>query len=146
MYFSGGGRCARILHVMTRAHPRANWIGPPPLTELWLEALLRVAAMLWSIVAATFQTCLAVAEGRRRMSPSRPARECDTPPAPQVLPRRTRDSLKETISAAVRSHSQEALMVSSRRRRRPSNHEGGLTAARAFLPSSFFLKMEPSFF
>jgi hypothetical protein len=96
---------------MTRAHPRANWIGPPSLTELWLEALLRVAAMLWSAVAATFQTCLAVAEGRRRMSPSRRAHECDTPPAPQVLPRRTRDSFEECIQAETGSQPQEALMA-----------------------------------
>jgi len=127
---------------MTRAHPRANWIGLPPLTELWLEALLRAFAMLWSAVAATFQTCLAVAEGRRRMSPSRRARECDTPPAPQVLPRRTRNPIKENNFAAAISNTNEALMVSSSR---PSNHEGGLTGA-AILASSFFLKMEPTFF
>ncbi len=70
--------------IMTTAHPRANWIRPPSLTELWLEALLRAFAMLWSAIAATFQ-----------MSPSRRARECDTPPAPQALPRRTRDPIKE---------------------------------------------------
>jgi hypothetical protein len=102
----------RIMRVMTRAHPRAIWIGLPALTEPWLEALLRAFAMLWSAVAATFQTCLAVAEGRRRMSPSRRARACDTPPAPQVLPGGTHDSFRETISAEPTSHETiEALMV-----------------------------------
>jgi hypothetical protein len=65
-----------------------------------MEALLRVVAMLWSIVAATFQ-----------MDPSRRARECDTPPAPQALPRRTRDIFKETPQAADSSQSIEALVT-----------------------------------
>jgi hypothetical protein len=83
-----------------------------------MEALLRAFAMLWSAVAATFQ-----------MNPSRRARECDTPPAPVTLPGRTRDPIKENNFAAASSQPQEALMVSSTRSVRPSNHEGGLTAA-----------------
>ena len=65
-----------------------------------MEALLRVAAMLWSIVAATFQ-----------MDPSRRARECDTPPAPQALPRRTRDPIEETETAEPASHETTEALV-----------------------------------
>ena len=77
------------MRSMTRALVRANWIGPPSPTDLWIGALLRAFAMLVSIVAATFP-----------MSPSRRARECDTPPAPAALPRRTRD-ITETQEAAA---------------------------------------------
>ncbi|MDP3738815.1 MAG: hypothetical protein Q8R02_15580 [Hyphomonadaceae bacterium] len=69
---------------MTQALSRANWSGSPSLTGLWLEALLRGIAMLWSNVAATF-----------RMIPSRPARECHTMQTPQVLPGETRDTLEK---------------------------------------------------
>jgi hypothetical protein len=79
------------MRSMTQAHLRAKWIRPPSLAELWLGALLRVLAMLVSAVAATFS-----------MSPSRRARECDTPPAPAALPRRTRD-ITETKQAAASS-------------------------------------------
>ena len=107
----GPGR--RIMPPMTRALPRANWIGPPSLCQLWLETLLRVAAMLGSNVAAAF-----------RMIPSRHARdlsiearraqmECDTQPAPQALPGKTHDTLEESNPAAERSEIQEAFMRSS---------------------------------
>ena len=117
---------------MTKAQRRANWSGAPSPIHHWMEALLRVVAMFWSIVAATFQ-----------MDPSRRARECDTPPAPQALPRRTRDPIEEPISAEPASRqTAEVLMAGSTRRVRlvypelveGSNHEDmlaarGLTAA-----------------
>ncbi len=102
---------------MTKAQRRAKWSGAPSPIHHWMEALLRVVAMLWSIVAATFQ-----------MSPSRHARECDTPPAPQALPRRTHDSFRETNSAATHSQSTEVLMLRAPKGR-VSKHGDGLTAA-----------------
>ena len=113
---------------MTKAQRRANWSGAPSPIHLWMEALLRVAAMLRSIVAATFQ-----------MDPSRRARECDTPPAPQALPRRTRDPIEETISAEPASR-QTAEALTPRGEACPPNEgrlsnpcgapvERGLTAA-----------------
>jgi hypothetical protein len=110
------------MRVMTKALSRANWSGVPSLNQPWLVALLCMIAMLWSNVAATFRTCLAVAERRRRMSPSRYARECDTQPAPAALPRETHDIL-ETEPAAASSQPHEALMVSSTRSVRLSNRE-----------------------
>jgi hypothetical protein len=102
---------------MTTAQPRAKWSWTPSFTEHWLEAMLRAFAMFVVQVAATF-----------RMSFSRYARVCDTQPAPVVLPEETRDiSNKETHAAAPDSQTIEALMVSSERSSRLSNHEGELT-------------------
>ena len=101
---------------MTTALSRAKWSWTPSFTELWLEAMLRAFAMLMVHVAATFQ-----------MSFSRRARECDAMPAPVALPGETRDILENHL-AAERSKTHKALMVSSTRSVRPSNHEGELTA------------------
>lgn len=124
---------------MTQALSRANWIGPPSLCQLLLETLLRVAAMLWSNLAATFRTCLAVAdlsrrsrkakaERRRRMILSRPARECHTTQTPQALPGKTRDPIKETDLAVENSESKEALILRAHEVR-VSKDESAPTAA-----------------
>jgi hypothetical protein len=107
---------------MTQAHVCANWSGVPSLTELWLEALLRMIAMFWVSLAATFQ-----------MDLSRRARACDTPPAPQALPRRTRETSEETSAAEPARHCQstEALVVSRPRSGRPSNYKGELSGRAA---------------
>ena len=115
-YFSGRVRRGRIMLPMTKAQRRAKWTGTPSPIHHWMEALLRVVAMLWSIVATTFQ-----------MSPSRRARECDTPPAPQALPGGTRDTIKETNSAVTHSRSHEVLMLRAPKGR-VSKHEDVLTA------------------
>ncbi|MDP3738684.1 MAG: hypothetical protein Q8R02_14910, partial [Hyphomonadaceae bacterium] len=106
----------RIMPPMTQALSRANWIGPPSPCQLLLETLLRVAAMLWSNVAATF-----------RMIPSRPARECHTMQTPQALPGEMRDPIKETDLAAERSEPTEALILMAGEAG-VSNHEGVLTS------------------
>ena len=110
---------------MTRALPRANWIGPPSLCQLWLETLLRVAAMLWSNVAATFRTCLAVAERRRRMLASRLAGDWHTDAAPRGLPGKTHDTLEESKPAAERSEIQKPSYGAARRHARPLEAELG---------------------
>jgi hypothetical protein len=104
---------------MTQAHVCANWSGVPSLTGLWLEALLRMAAMLWVSVVATF-----------KMSPSRRARECDTPPAPAVLPRGTHDISEETN--AVESHDQYKPHAEQRTQCAPVN-TGDSTPLRVIL-------------
>ena len=116
--FSDRSRTGRILLAMTKAQRRANWSGAPSPIHLWMEALLRVAAMLWSIVAATFQ-----------MDPSRRARECDTPPAPQALPRRTRDPIEETETAEPASHETTEALMPRAGEAGASKREGGLAAA-----------------
>jgi hypothetical protein len=105
-----------------------------------MEALLRAFAMLWSNLADIV-----------RMRPSRPlsdwhtdvsrrSRKAKAGAAPAPLPQQDRDTIEEIIQAGPTSHETiEALMVSSTRSVRPSNHEGGLTGA-AILPSSFFGK------
>ena len=71
---------------MKRAHLRAHWIGPPSPTGLWIGALLRAVAMLVLYAANFLRTCLAVAERRRRMRPSRLSRECHVDVTPATLP------------------------------------------------------------
>jgi hypothetical protein len=110
---------------MTQALSRANWIGLPSLTGLWLEALLRGIAMLWSNVAATF-----------RMSPSRPARdlsiearraqmECHTMQTPQALPGETPDLIKEILAAANGQTTEALTTCASRRSEMCSGLTGG---------------------
>ncbi len=70
--------------AMTTAHPRANWSRTPSLTELWLEALLRAFAMLWSNLADIV-----------RMRPSRPLSDWHTEAAPASLPQQDRDKIEE---------------------------------------------------
>jgi hypothetical protein len=69
---------------MTQARSRANWSGVPSLTGLWLEAMLRLIAMLWSNLALFAGMLL-----------SRLSRECHTDVAPHRLPRRDREPIQE---------------------------------------------------
>jgi hypothetical protein len=82
----------RIMRPMTRAHLRANWIGPPSLTELWLGALLRMVAMLVHYAASFF-----------RMRLSRLPRECHVDVTPETLPEPESGILMETKEAAASS-------------------------------------------
>ena len=101
---------------MTTAQPRANWIRTPSLTELWLEALLRAFAMLWSNLATIVG-----------MRPSRLPRECHTDVTPASLPQQDRDTIRKTQSAATHSQSHEVLMLRAGEAG-VSKHENGLTA------------------
>jgi len=91
-------------------------VSPSPLDRL-INALLRSFAMLVSHVA---HLC--------SMRLIRPVPECHSETTHEVLPCGESGKLKETIQAAANSQPPEALMVSSTRSVRPSNHEGGLTA------------------
>ena len=103
---------------MTKALSRANWSGVPSLTEHWLEALLRMIAMLWSNLATIVG-----------MRSSRPLSDWHTEAAPASLPQQDRDTAtKEATSAATHSHSHEVLMLRAPKGR-VSKHEDGLTAA-----------------
>jgi hypothetical protein len=74
---------------MTSALSRAGRIGLSSLSQLLLGALLRVVAMLTSIVAIVL-----------RMGRSRRASACHAKPAPASLPETTRDTNTRRISAA----------------------------------------------
>ena len=108
---------------MTRRETQSNahWSGVPSLTELWLGALLRLAAM-WLVNLA----------GLLGMRLSRLSGECHTDATPQALPLKDCDpTTKETETAARNSiQSIKALMPSRTRSVRPSKHEGVLTARR----------------
>ena len=77
---------------MTRAHLRANRIGPPSLSQPLLAALLRVFAMLLSFAANFF-----------RMRPSRLSRECHVDVTPATLPQPESGNLMETEKPAASS-------------------------------------------
>jgi hypothetical protein len=109
----------------------AHWGGSPSLIHHWMEALLRLAAMLLSNLARLLG-----------MRVSRLSGECHTDVTPQALPLQDCDlAIKESTRAAPSSQSLEALMLSSELGPRPrsrrvypelvegSKHEGGLTAA-----------------
>jgi hypothetical protein len=113
-----------ILLGMTQedAQRDANWGGSPSLIHHWMAALLRLAAMYLSNLANLLG-----------MRVSRPPGECHTDATPQALPLEDRDPATKETQPAARTSSQttEALMVSRcAHAHRPSNHEGGLTAAR----------------
>src|SRR5690349_25018310 len=86
---------------MTRAHRDAHWSDAPSLSQLWLAALLRLAAMLVSNVAAKVRMIASVLSG-----------ECHTDADPADLPEPKRDLIKEPELAATHSATQSALMVS----------------------------------
>ncbi len=85
--------------------------------------MLQLFAMLVSNVASTLQMT------RRRL-----AAECHSDVTPTDLPRETSDINQETQLAA-QHRSPIALMVSSARSARPSNHEGVLTTLSDTSPS-----------
>ena len=98
---------------MTRhKHTHTGLVIPSPL-DRWIDATLRVLAMLVLNVVSTFQMRL-----------RRPAVNA-TRQMPQPLPGMKIDTFKET--QAVQQDSRQALMLSSTRSVRPSKHEGALT-------------------
>ena len=99
---------------MTRHKHAHTGLVTPQLPQLLLTAVLRVIAMLVSSVRSTLQ-----------MITRRPTVNA-TQTMPAGLPRETSDTNQETNTAA-QHRSPIALMVSSTRSVRPSNHEGVLT-------------------
>ena len=101
---------------MTRhKHTHTGLVTPSPL-DRWIDAMLRVLAMLVSSVRSTLQMT-------RRL-----AAECHSDVTPAGLPRETTDTHQETEPVAASDYDCPiALMVSSTRSVRPSNHEGALT-------------------
>src|SRR6185436_15278439 len=81
-----------ILAAMTRAHRDAHWSGVPSLSQLWLAALLRLAAMLVSSVAAQVRMIVSVLSG-----------ECHTEVDPAGLPEPKHDLIKGTQLAEPNS-------------------------------------------
>jgi hypothetical protein len=134
--FAAGSRTGRTMPSMTRAQGHANWIRHPSLCHHWMASTLRALAMLMSIVARLL-----------RFPHPNPTAECDgsqvqTPEANDVLDPSSesskataqhRNSGTTTTRAAAGAESlsdiSRALMVSSTRSVRPSNHEGGLTSS-----------------
>ena len=99
---------------MTQARTHANEVGSPSLPQLLLDALLRLFVELVQNVVATLWM-------------RRSDQTCDwhTDPIVNALPGETTDPTKDPH--AVQPDSPIALMVSSTRSVRPSNHEGVLT-------------------
>jgi hypothetical protein len=112
---------------MTRHKATQTGLGTPSPLDRWINAMLRGLAMLVSF-----------ARSIRSMRLIRPPAECHSDATPEALPCEESGKLKEPEQAArssqtqrasaSSSHANEALMVSSERSSRPSNHEGGLTA------------------
>ena len=129
----GGVPCQLILPRMTRARIAAYGVGSPPPLQHWLNAVLLLCVSLVQGVATTLGMWL----GRK-------ARECHTHLAVPALPQAKPDihfrnqsqtaSLPLAVDAQHRGdrcceyESTTALMVSSARSARPSNHAGVLTA------------------
>jgi hypothetical protein len=84
-----------------------------------MAALLRLAAMLVSHAVHPLRMLLTLLP-----------RECHTDVERDRLPAMEHGNRKEEEPAAATSQTIEALMVSSSRSERPSNHEGGLASAR----------------
>ena len=102
---------------MTRHKHTHTGLVTPSLPQLLLTAMLQLFAMLVSSVASTLQMT------RRRL-----AAECHSDVTPAGLPRETTDTHQETEPVAASDYDCPiALMVSSTRSVRPSNHEGALT-------------------
>ena len=100
---------------MTRhKHTHTGLVTPSPL-DRWIDATLRLFAMLVSSVAATLRMI-------RRRGPV-----IGTQAMPSVLPEKTHDTRKEQPAAQHRRPI--ALILSSTQSVRPSKHEGVLTHA-----------------
>ncbi len=109
--------------AMTRhKHTHTGLVTPSPLDH-WIDAMLRVLAMLVSSVRSTLQMII-----------RRPPVNA-TQAMPADLPRETSDTNQETETAAPHSQRPTALMVSSTPSVRPSNHEGVLTTVSHTSPS-----------
>jgi hypothetical protein len=106
-----------IILPMTRHKATQTGLGNPSPPDHWINALLRGLAMLVSHVAKRFA------------SPNQTsAAECDGDCEPVREASFVLDQHQEPTLAAASSQTIQALMVSSTRSSRPSNHEGGLTA------------------
>lgn len=99
-----------------------NGLVTPTLPQHWLTVMLRALVVIVQSVASTLQ-----------MNWPRPERDWRTRQTAKVLPKGTNDAQsKETQSVAASDiDCPMALMVSSRRIVRPSNHEGALIARRS---------------
>jgi hypothetical protein len=106
-----------IILPMTRHKATQTGLGTPSPLDRWINALLCGLAMLVSFVARRFAS-------RNQTS----AAECDGDCEPVREASSVLDQNQEPQPAAASSQPIEALMVSSERSSRPSNHEGGLTA------------------
>ena len=102
---------------MTRHKATQTGLGTPSPLDRWINAMLRGLAMLVSNVARCFAS-------RNQASAAECDGDCDRLPETNVV----LDQHQETDPAAASSQPTEALMVSSERSSRPSNHEGGLAA------------------
>jgi len=104
-----------ILPRMTRhKHAHIGLITPSPLDH-WINATLRMLAMLVLHVASTLQMLCS----RTRVNATRAT--------PTDLPRAKTDTQSQETPPAAQHRSPIALMVSSTQSVRPSNHEGVLT-------------------
>jgi hypothetical protein len=102
---------------MTRhRHAQTGLVTPSPL-DRWIDATLRVLAMLVLNVASTFQ-----------MKQLRPKRDWHTPDDEAALPRMKTDTHKEQHAAQHRSSLNSAHGEQRSSAARPSNHERVLTA------------------
>jgi hypothetical protein len=102
---------------MTQAQVRTYGLVIPSLFQLWLGPML--CALVELVLNVAFLL---------RMKPSRLPGECHTDATPPPLPEAGHDQ-QEKPAAAPDSQPIEALMVSSSRSERPSNHEGVLANA-----------------
>jgi hypothetical protein len=113
-----------IMLPMTRHKALHTGLASPSPLDRWINALLHAFAMLMSFVARRFAS--------RNQTP---AAECDgdCEPVREAMP--VLDQHQDPISAAARSQTIQALMVSSVAiATRPSNHEGRLAALSASHP------------
>ena len=106
-----------IIPPMTRHKATQTGLGTPSPLDRWINAMLRSLAMLVSHVARRFAS-------RHPIS----AAECDGDCEPVREAKIVLDQHQEPQTAAAISQPLEALMVSSERSSRPSNHEGVLRA------------------
>jgi hypothetical protein len=108
---------------MTPAQTRAHGLVTPSPLDHWIDAMLRAFVELVRNVVSTLW-----------MNRRRPPAECHSDATPAVLPGATNDTQSGNQPAATNSQPPLALMVSSARSARPSNHEGVLTHVSYKLP------------
>ena len=119
--FSRSGTVGRqtwvIIPPMTRHKATQTGLGTPSPLDRWINAMLRVFAMLVSHVARRFAS-------RHPISPAECDGDCESMREANVV----LDLHQEPKPAAASGQPIEALMVSSERSSRPSNREGLLRA------------------